>query len=191
MRVVAGEAGGRRLIAPEGSDTRPTLDRVREAMFNSLVSLGAVDGAKVLDLYAGSGALGIEALSRGALSCVFVDTGRDARKAIATNLVTTGFVDQSIVAPQDAVTWLRQASASAGLEHSRFDLVLIDPPYAAEDDLWSDVLSLVGVIAAGGVVVTESARPIAVPKWWDAQKEKRYGGTLISVLLPPDSPESP
>jgi len=191
MRVVAGEAGGRRLIAPEGSDTRPTLDRVREAMFNSLVSLGAVAGAKVLDLYAGSGALGIEALSRGALSCVFVDTGRDARKAIATNLVTTGFVDQSIVAPQDAVTWLRQASTSAGLEHLRFDLVLIDPPYAAEDDLWSDVLSLVGVIAAGGVVVTESARPLAVPKGWDAQKEKRYGGTLISVLLPPDSPESP
>lgn len=191
MRVVAGEAGGRRLIAPEGSDTRPTLDRVREAMFNSLVSLGAVDGAKVLDLYAGSGALGIEALSRGAISCVFVDTGRDARKAIATNLVTTGFVVQSIVAPQDAVTWLRQASTSADLEHSRFDLVLIDPPYAAEDDLWSEVLNFVGIIAAGGVVVAESARPLAVPKGWDAQKEKRYGGTLISVLLPPDSPESP
>ena len=191
MRVVAGEAGGRRLIAPEGSDTRPTLDRVREAMFNSLVSLGAVDGAKVLDLYAGSGALGIEALSRGALSCVFVDTGRDARKAIATNLVTTGFVDQSIVAPQDAVTWLRQVSTSAGLEHSRFDLVLIDPPYAAEDDLWSEVLSFVGIVAAGGVVVTESARPLAVPKGWDAQKEKRYGGTLVTVLLPPHSPESP
>ncbi|MEJ6512741.1 MAG: 16S rRNA (guanine(966)-N(2))-methyltransferase RsmD [Actinomycetota bacterium] len=191
MRVVAGEAGGRRLIAPEGSDTRPTLDRVREAMFNSLVSLGAVDGAKVLDLYAGSGALGIEALSRGALSCVFVDTGRDARKVIATNLVTTGFVDQSIVAPQDAVTWLRQASTSAGLEHPRFDLVLIDPPYAAEDDLWSEVLSFVGIIAAGGVVVAESARPLSVPEGWDAQKEKRYGGTLVTVLLPPDSPESP
>ena len=163
MRVVAGEAGGRRLIAPEGSDTRPTLDRVREDMFNSLVSLGAVDGAKVLDLYAGSGALGIEALSRGALSCVFVDTGRDARKAIATNLVTTGFVDQSIVAPQDAVTWLRQVSTSAGLEQTRFDLVLLDPPYAAGDDLWSEVLSFVGIIAAGGVVVAESARPLAVP----------------------------
>jgi 16S rRNA (guanine966-N2)-methyltransferase len=191
MRVVAGEAGGRRLIAPEGSDTRPTLDRVREAMFNSLVSLDAVDDAKVLDLYAGSGALGIEALSRGARSCVFVDNGRDARKAIATNLATTGFIEQSLVAPQDAVTWLRQASASASSEQSRFDLVLIDPPYAAEDELWSEVLGFVGIVAAGGVVVTESARPIAVPAGWDAQKEKRYGGTLISVLLPPDSPESP
>lgn len=191
MRVVAGEAGGRRLIAPEGSDTRPTLDRVREAMFNSLVSLGAVDDAKVLDLYAGSGALGIEALSRGARSCVFVDSGRDARKAIATNLATTGFIERSLVAPQDAVTWLRQTSASASSEQSRFDLVLIDPPYAAEDELWSEVLGFVGIVAAGGVVVTESARLIAVPAGWDAQREKRYGGTIISVLLPPDSPEFP
>ena len=95
MRVVAGEARGRRLVAPEGSKTRPTLDRVRESMFNSLGSLDAVDGARVLDLFAGSGALGIEALSRGATSCVFVDHGRDARNAISVNLETTGFLDRS------------------------------------------------------------------------------------------------
>ncbi|MEX1217948.1 MAG: 16S rRNA (guanine(966)-N(2))-methyltransferase RsmD [Acidimicrobiales bacterium] len=191
MRVVAGEARGRRLVAPEGKETRPTLDRVREAMFNSLVSIDAIDGATVLDLYAGSGALGIEALSRGAASCVFVDHGSDARRAITINLETTGFVDQSTVVPLDAVTWLRQATVTLAAESSRFDLVLIDPPYAAEDQLWSEVLALVAGIAAGGVVVTESERTITVPEGWDTRKEKRYGGTIVSVLLPPDSPESP
>ncbi len=191
MRVVAGEARGRRLVAPEGTDTRPTLDRVREAMFNSLVSLGAIEGARVLDLYAGSGALGIEALSRGAASCVFVDNGRNARHAITTNLTTTGFTEQSTVVAQDALVWLRDSVAGWDRDRLHFDLVLIDPPYAAEDDLWSEVFDAIGVLAAGGVVVAESSRPIALPVGWNAQKEKRYGGTLVTVLLPPDSPESP
>ena len=176
-------------MAPEGSDTRPTLDRVRESMFNSLVSLDAVDDARVLDLFAGSGALGIEALSRGAASCVFVDHGRDARKAISANLETTGFLGQATVVAQDAMVWLRDAAKSSS--PPSFDLVLIDPPYVADDELWSEVLDLVSHIAAGGVVVAESAREITVPAGWDTRKEKRYGGTLISVLLPPDSPESP
>ncbi len=176
-------------MAPEGSETRPTLDRVRESMFNSLVSLNAVEDARVLDLFAGSGALGIEALSRGAASCVFVDHGRDARKAISTNLETTGFLDRSTVVAQDALVWLRDASKSSAL--AQFDLVLIDPPYAFEDELWSEVLNLVANLAAGGVVVAESAREITLPTGWDARKEKRYGGTLVTVLLPPDSPESP
>lgn len=189
MRVVAGHARGRRLVAPEGVDTRPTLDRVREAMFNSLVSLDAIDDARVLDLYAGSGALGIEALSRGAASCVFVDHSREARRAISANLEATGFLDRATVVAQDALGWLRDAG-SASLVDS-FDLVLIDPPYAAEDELWSEVLAHVGRLAADGVVVAESARAIALPPGWDARKQKRYGGTLVSVLLPPDSPESP
>ena len=176
-------------MAPEGSETRPTLDRVRESMFNSLVSLNAVEDARVLDLFAGSGALGIEALSRGAASCVFVDHGRDARKAISTNLETTGFLDRSTVVAQGALVWLRDASKSSAL--GQFDLVLIDPPYAFEDELWSEVLNLVANLAAGGVVVAESAREITLPTGWDARKEKRYGGTLVTVLLPPDSPESP
>jgi len=189
MRVVAGEARGRRLVAPEGSETRPTLDRVRESMFNSLGSLDAVDGARVLDLFAGSGALGIEALSRGATSCVFVDHGRDARKAISANLETTGFLGRSTVVAQDALAWLRDASKSSA--NPQFDLVLIDPPYAADGELWSEVLNLVTNLAAGGVVVAESAREITLPAGWDTRKEKRYGGTLVSVLQPPDSPESP
>ncbi len=190
MRVVAGEARGRRLVAPPGSDTRPTLDRVRESMFNSLVSLNAIDDARVLDLYAGSGALGIEALSRGAQSCVFVDHGRDARKAISTNLEATGYLGQATVVAQDALVWLRDVAKTASSE-PQFDLVLIDPPYAAADELWTEVLDLVSRIAAGGVVVAESAREITLPTGWDARKEKRYGGTLVSVLQPPDSPESP
>jgi len=189
MRVVAGTARGRRLVAPEGRDTRPTLDRVREAMFNSLVSLDAIEGARVLDLFAGSGALGIEALSRGADFCVFVDHGRDARRAISTNLETTGFVDRSSVVAQDVLAWLQHASSGATVDS--FDLVLIDPPYSVDDDVWAHVLDGVGRLARGGVVVVESAREIAVPAGWDARKEKWYGGTLVSVLLPPDSPESP
>ena len=160
-------------------------------MFNSLVSLGAIEGARVLDLYAGSGALGIEALSRGAASCVFVDNGRNARHAITTNLTTTGFTEQSTVVAQDALVWLRDSVAGWDRDRLHFDLVLIDPPYAAEDDLWSEVFDAIGVLAAGGVVVAESSRPITLPVGWNAQKEKRYGGTLVTVLLPPDSPETP
>jgi len=188
MRVVAGAARGRRLVAPSGSDTRPTLDRVREAMFNSLGSLDAIEGARVLDLYAGSGALGIEALSRGAASCVFVDHGRDARKAISTNLESTGYLDRATVIAQDAMVWLRNATSSADCEI--FDLVLLDPPYAVDDAFWIELLALVGRLAVGGVVVAESARELPLSSGWDARKEKRYGGTLVSVLLPPDSPES-
>jgi 16S rRNA (guanine966-N2)-methyltransferase len=90
---------------------------------------------------------------------------------------------------QDALAWLRDASKSSA--NPQFDLVLIDPPYAADDELWSEVLNLVTNLAAGGVVVAESAREITVPAGWDTRKEKRYGGTLVSVLQPPDSPESP
>ena len=107
MRVVAGEARGRRLVAPEGTDTRPTLDRVREAVFNALASQDAIDGARVLDLFAGSGALGIEALSRGAAHATFVDTDRAARRVIDQNLAATGLADRAEVLGTDASTHLR------------------------------------------------------------------------------------
>lgn len=190
MRVVAGEVRGRRLVAPAGSDTRPTLDRVREAMFNSLVSLDAVRDARVLDLYAGSGALGIEALSRGASSCVFIDVDRDARRAIDTNLVTTGYTDRSTVVGRDVASWLQESVATADPARRDFDLVLIDPPYATDEAQWTVLFDALTVLAAGGVVVAESARSVACPEGWDAQREKRYGGTLVTILLPPDRPES-
>ncbi len=193
VRVVAGEARGRRLVAPEGRDTRPTLDRVREALFNALVSLDAVAGARVLDLYAGSGALGIEALSRGAALATFVDADRSARRAVAANLAATGLAGRAEVVAGDAVAYLRRrADAAVDADGAEpFDLVLLDPPYATRDDEWSALLELVAAVAPSSVVVAESPRPVPLPDGWHALREKRYGGTLVSVLSPPSLPSEP
>src|SRR5689334_16902428 len=123
MRVVAGSAGGRSLRAPDGKETRPTSDRVREAVFNALGSLDAVEGAVVADLYAGSGALGIEALSRGASEATFVESSAAARSVIETNLAATDFGDRATVVTGDVLSHLRATD-------DRYDLVLADPPYA-------------------------------------------------------------
>src|SRR3954470_20804095 len=106
MRVVAGTAGGLRLVAPQGHATRPTSDRAREATFNSLGSLGAVEDATVLDLFAGSGAMGIEALSRDAAHATFVDSDERARQAIRANLATTKLGDRATVVAGDVFTFL-------------------------------------------------------------------------------------
>src|SRR5262245_10228804 len=121
MRVVAGACRGRTIIAPDGLDTRPTSDRVREAVFNALGSLGAVEGARVVDLFAGTGALGIEALSRGAERCTFVERNRGARDVIHENLQNLGLVGRAEVVANDVLLFLRDAPA--------FDLALVDPPY--------------------------------------------------------------
>jgi len=183
---VAGDARGRRLIAPEGRDTRPTLDRVRESMFNALASLGAIDGARVLDLFAGSGALGIEALSRGAEHVTFVDSDRNARRAIETNLTATGYTDRSEVIASTADAYLARSGAAAQ-EHS---LVLLDPPYGFDDEAWTTVLN--SLAGRGGIelVVIESSREIAVPDRWDAMRQKWYGGTLVSIFTPSNTPIS-
>ena len=159
-------------------------------MFNALVSLDAVRDSRVLDLYAGSGALGIEALSRGASSCVFIDLDRAARRAIDTNLATTGYADRSTVVGRDVASWLQESVATADPVRGGFDLVLLDPPYATDESQWTVLFDALAVLAAGGVVVAESARSIACPDGWDAQREKRYGGTLVTILLPPVRPES-
>jgi 16S rRNA (guanine966-N2)-methyltransferase len=195
---VAGEARGRRLVAPEGRDTRPTLDRVREALFNALVSLDAVAGARVLDLYAGSGALGIEALSRGAAHVTFVDTDRSARAAVVTNLGATGLADRAEVLAGDATSLLRRWGSGAepgvgepGPGAARFDLVLLDPPYATDGPTWSALLELVAPVVPTGVVVAESDREVALPEGWHALRVKRYGGTLVTVLMPPSALSEP
>ena len=169
MRVVAGEARGRTLKAPEGSSTRPTSDRVRESIFNMLFSLQATEGATVLDLYAGCGALGIEALSRGAESCVFVEQHRRAVSCIETNLEVTGYSDRGTVIQADAVSWARESDTS-------FDLVLADPPYA--DDDWLELLDVVEskwLVAEAGGELPEHPR-------WDVVREKAYGTTVVTVL---------
>lgn len=190
MRVVAGTARGRRLVTPTGLGTRPTLDRVRESLFNALGSLDVVVGAEVLDLFAGSGALGIEALSRGAARGTFVDVDRAAIEAVEANLRATGFTSVATVVAGEAMVWLDRQSAPA-----RFDLVLCDPPYAFTDAQWTAVLSslapLVRRVDGGpGVVVVESDRSVSLPEGWHPLRTKAYGDTIVSVLQPPDGPRT-
>jgi 16S rRNA (guanine966-N2)-methyltransferase len=171
MRVIAGTARGRRLIAPAGPATRPTPDRVREATFNALGSLGAVVDADVLDLYAGSGALGIEALSRGAAHVTFVDEDRTARAALEENLATTGLAARATVVAGPVDRFLR------GVGDRRWDLALIDPPYAHPDDAWLDLLD--GLPA--DLAVLESDREVEPPFGWGVLRSKRYGRTHIVI----------
>ena len=165
MRVIAGEARGRPLRAPKGSAIRPTSDRVREAMFNALGSQFDLHGARVVDLFAGSGALGVEALSRGAAEAVFVDHDAAARRVIVENLRTTGFHDRATVRGGDATApW-------CGGE--RFDVAFCDPPYRF--DGWHNLL--VGLPADWAVL--ESDREVGVAEGWEIVRSKRYGSTVV------------
>ena len=145
---------------------------MREATFNALHSLGAVDDARVLDLFAGSGALGIEALSRGARHATFVDRDRRAVAAIEANLAATGLADAADVRAESVERVLDEAVAKG----ERWTLALVDPPYAFDD--W-DVL--LGALPAD-LVVVESGRPVVVPAGWRAIRERRYGATLVAIL---------
>lgn len=169
MRVVGGQARGRRLVAPPGRDTRPTSDRAREAIFNSLRSIDALADARVADLFAGSGALGIEALSRGAASCVFVERDAGAAAVIEQNLAHTGLSGGSVVRA-DVMRWL------AGRGSTSWDLVLADPPYAFDE--WPALLA--GLDAA--VVVIESDREVDPGNPWLITRSKRYGGTVVTFV---------
>ena len=174
MRVIAGTWGGRRLKAPPGAATRPTSDRVREALFSVLGE--RVAGARVLDLYAGSGALGIEALSRGAESAVFVDTAPAALKAIRANLDALGAAAE--VRRADARRFLGSASADA----RQYDLVFLDPPYRLAERLGRELSeALPPVLAPGAVVVAESDRRTPLHIELPLHDERRYGDTLIRI----------
>lgn len=168
MRVVAGTVGGRRLLAPPGAATRPTSDLVRGAVFNSLGSLGRVHGAVVWDLFAGSGALGIEALSRGAVSATFVERDRAAVGTIRANLDALGLADRAEIVCGDVAKWLGRAGSA--------DVALIDPPYGF--DGWTELLS--GLVAE--VVAAESDRVLPDVGGWEVLKVRRHGGTVVSLL---------
>ena len=168
MRVVAGQLRGRKIEGPLTEATRPTTDKVREAMFNALSSLDVVDGARVMDLYAGSGALGIEALSRGAQHCVFVENNRDALVVLRKNLQSLGLTDRSVVMEKDAMG----ACATA----SPVDLVLADPPYGFED--WGTLLQNCNA----PIVVLESNRQIGDVSGYSTIRERRYGRTFVAFL---------
>lgn len=171
LRVVAGSAGGRRLASPSTRATRPTSHRVREAIFNALTSLDAVMGATTLDLFAGSGALGIEALSRGAAAVTFVDSDPRALEVVRANLATTDLAARANVVRSDAARFLASGPGS-------FDLALLDPPYALADDGWA---TLLGDLDAE-VAVLESDRSIALDEGWELLRTKRHGGTVVSFI---------
>lgn len=173
LRVVAGHARGLRLAAPPGATTRPTADRVREATFNALHSLGAVEGARVLDAFAGSGALGIEALSRGADHATFVDVDPAARQVVVDNLASTGLSASATVRGGDVVALLAATPARS------FDLVLCDPPYGTGQ--WGDLAPAVArVLADDGVAVFESDRELDLGDDLGVLRSRRYGGTVVT-----------
>ena len=176
MRIVAGSARGRRLLVPGGTDVRPTPDRVREAVFNALYSLDdAVDGASVLDLFAGTGALGLEALSRGAAHVTFVENNREAAAALTANIEALGMATSTTVIRADARRWLSSTPA--------FDIAFLDPPYAFDE--WDSLLSRL----TAGLAVVESDRSIEPPAGWGLVRERRYGTTVVEILRSLDSLE--
>jgi 16S rRNA (guanine966-N2)-methyltransferase len=182
MRVIAGEWGGRRLQTPAGRRTRPTSERVREALFSML---GEIGGATVLDLFAGTGALGIEALSRGAARAVFVELHADTAALLRANLATLGAPrERAEVRRGDALAALRSARAGA----ESYDLIFIDPPYGDAGG-WSPTLSseLPPLLRPGARIVVESDRraplELAHPdgRRLAVERERRYGDTSITI----------
>jgi 16S rRNA (guanine966-N2)-methyltransferase len=174
--VIAGSSRGRRLPARLPGGVRPTADRVREAIFDVLGSMGGVEGLTVLDLFCGSGALGLEALSRGAASVTFVDHDSSALAAVRTNLVATGLESPAAsLVRAELPGWLSRAP--------RVDLALCDPPYAFGD--WATLLSLL----VADVAVLESGSAIEPPRGWMVARSRRYGGTLVTVARMSDVPE--
>jgi 16S rRNA (guanine966-N2)-methyltransferase len=209
-RVIAGEAGGRRLAVPDGRDTRPTSDRAREGLFSTIVSmLGSLAGARVLDLYAGSGAVGLEALSRGADHVLLVEQGARATRVIRENIEAIG-LPGAVLAADRVERVLARGPAPAGghdspapaggqdsTEGSRYDVVFADPPYALADTAVSRVLSLLadqGWLAPGALVIVERATrsgPVNWPDGFVPDRARRYGEATFWYGRGPRGPEEP
>ena len=175
MRVISGSLRGLKLDAPDGMSTRPTTDRVKESMFN--IIQGYLPRKAVLDLFGGSGALGIEALSRGCSSCVFVDTDASAIKVIKNNISKARLDDKSVILKEDVFEFLRKCTSS-------FDIVFLDPPY--NKGLIKKVLDILcerKLISPDSVIVTETAdgEPLVESKGFTCIKTKKYGKTVVSV----------
>lgn len=168
MRVVGGSARGRPLHPPpKRLDIRPTSDRVRESIFDVLMSLGGVDGDIAADLFAGTGALGIEALSRGAARADFVEQDRDAAALVQANLDATGLAEHGRVVRQDVLRWVEHAEP--------VDVAFADPPYAFAD--WPRLLERL----RADLLVVESDREVDLGPRWRVLRAKRYGSTVVLV----------
>lgn len=178
MRVVAGTARGRPLVTPAGRSVRPTTDRVREAVLNSLGSLDVVAGAVVLDLFAGSGALGIEALSRGASHATFVDLDAAALEAVRANLARCDLGGRATVERADAFAHLARSGADASADDPT--LVFCDPPY--DFDRWDELLGAVAAVAPGAVLVAESDREVDPTDHGEVLRSRRHGGTVVTTI---------
>ncbi len=177
MRIIAGEWRGRPLVSPKGTDTRPTADRTREALFSMLASrLGSFDGVRVLDLFAGSGALGLEALSRGAAHCTFVEQDGAALDALRANVAKLGATGRSDVRAQ-SVTALGPAAAP-------YDLILLDPPYRSGAAVVALERCLrLGWIAPGALTSVETAKGEAVTvEGFEAETERVHGKAMVTLL---------
>ena len=170
MRVITGIARGRRLKEPSGMETRPTADRVKEGIFSSIQF--EVEGRKVLDLFGGTGQMGIEALSRGATHCTFVDLQKQAVAIIRENVNSTGFADQSTVIQGDALAFLSRC-------REKFDLIFLDPPYdSGLLEKAMELIATIDIVSENGIIVCEngsnSGWPV-VAEPYRMQKEYRYG----------------
>ena len=183
LRVISGTAGGRRLSAPSGDGIRPTTGRVKEAIFSALSSRDHIVGAKVLDLYAGTGALAIEALSRSAARAVLVETDRDALESLRRNLSVTGTALTATVVSADAASFLAGSPPS----DAPFDLVLCDPPYDVESSALDEVIAPLGRREWTGedaIVVVERPVGVAAPRIEGLRVawERAFGDTLVFFL---------
>lgn len=175
MRVITGTARGRRLKTPENYDIRPTTDNVKESVFNIIQF--DIEGRRVLDLFAGTGQLGIECLSRGAAEAVFIDENTAAVKIVKENLKTCGFT--AAVLQQDALSYLRHCG--------KFDLVFVDPPY--DSGLYESVLETINsvdILSDGGIILCESRREKVLPDMrapYRKKKEYNYGRVKLTVYI--------
>ncbi len=177
MRVISGTARGRRLKELQGMDTRPTTDKVKESLFNIIQF--ELEGRKVLDLFAGTGQLGAEALSRGAASCTFVDQRKEAAAQVRENLRLCGFSERSRVVQGDALSFLSSC-------REKFDVVFLDPPYQTgllEQSL--DALIRFDILREYGIIICESAADRVLPSMappWEQGREYRYGKIKLTVF---------
>ena len=177
MRVISGSARGKKLECPEGIDIRPTLDRVKESVFNMIAF--DIAGATVLDLFSGSGALGIEALSRGASHCVFVDKSSQSIDATQKNIEATRFGDASSVINTDSIDFIKKTDKT-------FDIIFIDPPY--ESELYESSLRAIkdsGILSDDGFIVLEydiNITPIFETTGFEIVKDRKYGRVKILIM---------
>ena len=180
MRVISGTHKGRRLVAPKGLATRPTADKVKEAVFSIIAPY--LHDAIFLDLFAGSGAIGIEALSQGAQKCIFIDKSRQAIEAVYSNLHATGFADFSVVHNTYAERFLKKTNL-------KFDIIFIDPPYAMNIAAVLGIIAEHNILADDGIIVLEQDAKTKLEQHENYRivKEKRYGASAVTVLEKDDS----